>query len=351
MEVARKPRQGTSCCASGSSGPLAQPRRRGARAAARAAAGGGARRAATGLVAARRDRRAATSSSARSLLQLKTRARQRRRAARARDRHGDGARPLPRLRVATCSSNAALFAALGYATGQAVARARRVPRADARARASTSTSSGSTAASAASRARRCPRRPGSPGVLARVYDVVYAPQDRLVEGSSSGGSAERRLGEARLPRPRDARGARELRPVDAARGARRLPRGRPRRRPTCGSSLGCASRSSPASRSGASSPAARRVNNRTQERRCEQGWSRDERNVVELRHAPAAGRERGRRRDISPRGLARATSATRRDLRRRSGWTSTRPARGRRRSGSCGRSTTRPPATRATRSS
>ena len=90
------------------------------------------------------------------------------------------ARALPRLGVRPARERGAVRGARAR-DGQAVARARLVPRAHARARASTSTSSACTAASAASRARRGPRRRGSRPCSARIYDVVYAPQDRLVE--------------------------------------------------------------------------------------------------------------------------------------------------------------------------
>ena len=100
--------------------------------------------------------------------------------------------------------DAALFAALGYVTGRPCSRR--------------SPSSCSTLVLSVDfglellyrrergEAREAgPTRRGAAAVLGRVYDVVYAPQDRLVEGF-----VERRLrgagarGAARLPRPGDA---------------------------------------------------------------------------------------------------------------------------------------------------
>ena len=73
-----------------------------------------------------------------------------------------------------------------------------------------------------------PAATGAAAVLGRVYDVVYAPQDRLVEWFVErrlrGASPEQRL--AYHDRG-DADGRRELRLLDAVPGARHLPRGRP----------------------------------------------------------------------------------------------------------------------------
>ena len=157
----------------------------------------------------------------------------------------DGARALPRLRVRPARERGAVRGARARDRAVRGSRSSSFLVLDARAQRRLQPRARSTGASTASRARRGRRRPGSRPCSARIYDVVYAPQDRLVERL-----VERRLrgaprrGAARLPRPRDAGGARELRALDAARGARRLPRGSARPRRTSGSRSAAAPRSS-----------------------------------------------------------------------------------------------------------
>ena len=114
------------------------------------------------------------------LLQVKTRARRGRRSARACARAGDRARALPRLRVGPARQRGAVRA-LGHGDREVVARGDRVRRRDARPQRRLR-----PRAALPARARRAARGAargdrGGAAVLGRIYDVVYAPQDRLVE--------------------------------------------------------------------------------------------------------------------------------------------------------------------------
>ena len=81
-----------------------------------------------------------------------------------------------------------------------------------------------------------PPAQGGAAPCSRVYDLVYAPQDRLVEWLGRNTAAQARRGTRRapaLPRRRNAASRRELRALDATGGARRLSHRPAARGPIC----------------------------------------------------------------------------------------------------------------------
>ena len=222
-----------------------------------------------------------------------------------------------------------------------------------------------------------PRRRGSrPSSAASTTSST-----RRRTGSSSGSSSGASAGSSRHPSSgsptttaRRCR-ARELRPLDAARRARRLPRARARRRPTSGSRSAAALSLVPlelrrerlrarsmACRSVDESQTVRHADRSSETTRVSTGatgagrstgvserdFVEDGDNVIELdcatRRAGVARRAPARDRT---RGLGALPAAHRGDLRRVRDGCSTRRARATRPSATCARSSTRPPATRA----